>query len=97
MITLPARDAAFFVPNAIPHWDCLEIRSNKSNSWRIIVPSSAVLGKFKRGTLKSGSGEKVESRDQAIAIMMSEKRKELEHGGHYPEHSSRKKKNPQEK
>jgi len=31
-----------------------------------------VMGEFKRGTLKSGSGVPVKSRDQAIAIAMSE-------------------------
>lgn len=32
----------------------------------------AVMGEFKRGTLRSGSGEKVKSREQAQAIAMSE-------------------------
>jgi hypothetical protein len=42
------------------------------------MPSSEVMGKFKRGQLHSGSkkGPKVKSRKQAIAIMMSEKRAE---------------------
>ena len=31
-----------------------------------------VMGKYKRGTLKSGSGSKVTSRRQAVAIAMSE-------------------------
>lgn len=31
-----------------------------------------VMSEFKHGTLRSGSGEKVTSRDQAIAIAMSE-------------------------
>lgn len=31
-----------------------------------------VMKEFKRGTLRSGSGAKVKSRDQAIAIAMSE-------------------------
>lgn len=31
-----------------------------------------VMGEFKRGTLRSGSGEHVKSRKQAIAIAMSE-------------------------
>lgn len=33
-----------------------------------------VMGEFKRGKLKSGSGQKVKSRDQAIAIALSEAR-----------------------
>lgn len=48
------------------------------------MPSSAVMGKYKRRTLKSGSGRKVKSRKQAVAIMLSEKRKEQKHGGKYP-------------
>jgi hypothetical protein len=31
-----------------------------------------VMGEYKRGKLKSSSGDKVKSRDQAIAIAMSE-------------------------
>ena len=40
------------------------------------MPFDEVLSKFKRGTLRSGSkhGDKVTSRKQAIAIMLSEKR-----------------------
>jgi len=50
------------------------------------MPSSEVMSKFKSGKLHSGSkkGKKVKSRKQAIAIMMSEKRKEKAHGGKYP-------------
>lgn len=42
------------------------------------MPGSEVMGKFKRGELHSGSkkGPKVKSRAQAIAVMLSEKRKE---------------------
>jgi len=40
------------------------------------MPWDAVMGKFKSGELKSGgSGKPVKSRKQAIAIMLSEKRK----------------------
>ena len=39
------------------------------------VPYDEVMGKFKEGKLRSGSGDKVTRRDQAIAIMLSEKRK----------------------
>lgn len=40
------------------------------------MPSDEVMHKFKGGDLHSGSkeGPKVKSRDQAIAIMLSEKR-----------------------
>jgi len=42
------------------------------------MPSEDVLHEFKHGTLRSGSkrGPKVRSRKQAIAIMLSERRKE---------------------
>ena len=36
---------------------------------------SKVMGEYKRGTLHSGSGKKVTSHKQAIAIAMSEARK----------------------
>ena len=40
------------------------------------MPFSEVMSKFKHGTLHSGSksGPKVANRDQAVAIMLSEKR-----------------------
>lgn len=53
------------------------------------MPSDQVMHKFKHGKLKSGSGKKVTSRKQAQAILMSEERKEAEHGGRYPEKSKR--------
>ena len=34
-----------------------------------------VMSEFKEGSLKSGSGHKVKSRDQAVAIALSEQRK----------------------
>lgn len=42
------------------------------------MPSSEVMRKYKRGKLHSGSkkGPKVKDRKQAVAIMLSEKRKE---------------------
>lgn len=49
------------------------------------MPSSKVMHKFNAGTLRSGSGAKVTSRRQAIAIKMSEQRAEKKHGGRYPE------------
>jgi hypothetical protein len=51
------------------------------------MPSSEVMGKWKAGQLHSGSkkGPKVKSQAQAVAIMLSEKRKEQANGGHYPE------------
>ncbi len=51
------------------------------------MPSSEVMGKWKRGELHSGGpgGPKVKSQKQAVAIMLSEKRKEEANGGKYPE------------
>ena len=51
------------------------------------MPSSEVMSKFGKGKLHSGSksGPRVKSRKQAVAIMLSEKRKEKAHGGRYPE------------
>lgn len=47
-----------------------------------MVPSDQVMHEFKHGGLHSGSkrGPKVRSRKQAIAIMLSEKRKEARGG-----------------
>jgi hypothetical protein len=40
-----------------------------------------VMGEYKEGALKSSSGQKVKSRDQAIAIAMSEARSMPKRGG----------------
>lgn len=46
------------------------------------MPSEKVMSEFKHGKLRSGSkqGPKVRSRKQAIAIMLSERRKEGQGG-----------------
>ncbi len=51
------------------------------------MPSSEVFSKYKAGKLRSGSksGPPVKSHAQAVAIFLSEKRKEGQHGGKYPE------------
>ena len=51
------------------------------------MPSSEVMHKYGSGTLHSGGpgGPKVTNQKQAVAIMLSEKRKEAKHGGRYPE------------
>ena len=56
------------------------------------MPSSEVMHKYKKGALHSGSkhGPVVHNRDQAIAIMLSEKRNEAENGGEYSSGSERK-------
>jgi len=45
------------------------------------------MGKWKSGNLHSGSksGPQVTNQKQAVAIMLSEKRKEKSNGGKYPE------------
>lgn len=55
------------------------------------MPYTEVMGKFKRGQLRSGSksGPKVKNRKQAIAIMLSEKRE----SGSKPEYRAPKRKN----
>lgn len=51
------------------------------------MPSDQVMHKWKTGKLRSGGpdGPKVKSQKQAVAIMLSEKRKEDANGGKYPE------------
>ena len=51
------------------------------------MPSSEVMTKWKAGRLHSGgpSGPAVTNLKQAVAIMLSEKRKEKANGGVYPE------------
>jgi len=39
------------------------------------MPWDQVMSKWKRGTLKSGGKTKVKNQKQAVAIMLSEKRK----------------------
>jgi hypothetical protein len=39
------------------------------------MPWNEVMSKWGKGTLKSGSGGKVKDQKQAVAIMLSEKRK----------------------
>jgi len=55
------------------------------------MPASEVFDKFKSGKLHSGgpSGPAVTSLKQAVAIMLSEKRKEKANGGVYPEGKKR--------
>ena len=49
------------------------------------MPSNEVFSKFKKGALHSGSktGKVVTNPKQAIAIEISEKQNEAEHGGTY--------------
>lgn len=54
-----------------------------------MMPASEVMHKYGKGDLKSSNGKKVTNRKQAIAIMLSEKRNEAKHGGHYKEGKKR--------
>jgi hypothetical protein len=56
------------------------------------MPSSQVFPKFAAGKLHSGSpsGPVVKNRNQAIAIAASERDKEKQNGGTYPEHPAMK-------
>lgn len=51
------------------------------------MPSSEVMSKWKEGELHSGSkkGPVVKNQKQAVAIMLSERKAEMAHGGKYPE------------
>jgi len=49
-----------------------------------------VMGEFKEGKLKSSSGQKVKSRDQAVAIAMSESRALPKRGGRTATNRSKK-------
>lgn len=54
------------------HTDVLGAGAEKRKNLSPEDKVHAVMGEFKRGTLRSGSGEKVTDRSQAIAIAMSE-------------------------
>ena len=47
---------------------------------------AAVMQEFEAGTLRSSSGEKVTSRDQALAIALEESRKVKDNPGHNSDH-----------
>jgi Sec-independent protein translocase protein TatA len=49
-----------------------------------------VMGEYKEGKLKSSSGQKVKSRDQAVAIAMSESRALPKRGGRTATNRSKK-------
>lgn len=60
------------VKEALRHPDVLGAGAKKRKHLRGQGKVHAVMSEFKRGTLHSGSGEKVTSREQAVAIAMSE-------------------------
>jgi hypothetical protein len=60
---------------ALKHPDILGAGAKKRKSLNKKDTTHAVMAEFKKGTLRSGSGEHVKNRKQAIAIAMSESRK----------------------
>ncbi len=73
--TSPASFNNPFNTNVYKHPDKLGAGAEKRKHLAGKDKIHAVMGEFKRGTLHSGSGEKVKSRKQAIAIAMSEAHK----------------------
>jgi hypothetical protein len=69
-LSYPKKVALFFIYGNISQ-PILEIPMKMDEAAKKI---GKVMGEYKRGKLKSSSGEKVKSRDQAVAIAMSESR-----------------------
>ena len=63
---------SYRIKKALQHPDKLGAGAAKRKALKGQEKVSAVMKEFKRGTLHSGSGSKVTSRKQAIAIAMSE-------------------------
>lgn len=63
------------VKKALQHPDKLGEGAKKRKSLKAPEKVAAVMSEFKRGTLHSGSGEKVSSKKQAVAIALSEARR----------------------
>ncbi len=63
------------VEKAMKHPDKLGAGAKKRKHLAPKTKEEVVMKEFKRGTLNSGSGQKVKSRSQAIAIALSEGRK----------------------
>ena len=68
---------------------CMATRKSPSKNSKGGRKIHKVMKEHKEGKLKSGSGRKVKSRKQAVAIALSEARKS---GAHIPRKSSAKKK-----
>ena len=60
---------------ALRHPDILGAGAKRRKKLKPFERTEATLAEYKRGTLRSGSGEHVKSRKQAIAIALSEARK----------------------
>jgi hypothetical protein len=67
------RDKA--ITQAMKHPDKLGAGAKKRRKLSPKKRTHAVLSEFKRGTLRSGSGQHVKNRKQAIAIAISEGKK----------------------
>jgi hypothetical protein len=63
------------IKKAMQHPDKLGAGAKKRKSLSADDVVSAVMKEWKRGTLYSGSGEKVKNKQQAIAIAMSERKR----------------------
>jgi hypothetical protein len=63
------------IRQAMKHRDVLGAGAEKRKSLPPEGKFEAVMREYKRGTLRSGSGEHVKKRAQALAIAFSEKRK----------------------
>ena len=82
----PKKVALFFIYGSIAK-PILEIPMNMDDAANKI---GKVMGEYKRGKLKSSSGQKVKSRDQAVAIAMSEARAMPKRGGRTATNRSKK-------
>ena len=60
---------------AMRHPDVLGAGAKKRRKLPTKEKAGVVMSEFKRGTLRSGSGPKVKSRKQAIAIAISESKR----------------------
>jgi hypothetical protein len=67
--------ATGFSNEVYKHPDLPGAGAKKRRSLSPANTAHAVMGEFKRGTLRSGGGTHVKSRAQAIAIALSEKKK----------------------
>lgn len=64
-----------WLKKALDHPDVLGAGAKKRKKLTKEQGMRAVMSEFKKGTLRSGSGEHVKSRKQGIAIALSEARK----------------------
>lgn len=65
----------FFVVRLAYPWEKIMAKESSSSSTKAKRKVHKVMKERKRGTLKSGSGKKVNSRKQAVAIGLNEARR----------------------